>query len=81
MGSRRYDGIRSSSANSFGVIMKLIGSWDAKYFGFVYKGMAYYVGWNHPTCRDWGYTEDWYDGPIHRFSLYFIAFLKHYDRG
>ncbi len=49
--------------------MKFIGSWESKYFGFVYKDMAYYVGWNHPTCRDWGYTEDWYDGPIHRFSF------------
>lgn len=59
--------------------MKFIGDWKSKYFGIKIKDIVYYIGWNHPTCRDWGYTDEWYDGPIKRFSLYFFSFQWHYD--
>ena len=59
--------------------MKLIGSWKAKYIGFEANMMAYYVGWTHPEVRHWGYEQDYYDGPIHRFGLWFIDFHWHYD--
>jgi len=60
--------------------MKIIGSWKHKYIGIQFKsGMCYYVNWTHPTCREWGFKEDWHDGPMKRFVLYFIAFQWHYD--
>ena len=59
--------------------MKFIGSWECKYIGIVYNKMAYYFAWNHPDCRDFGYTEDYYDGPIKRISAYFISFQWHFD--
>ena len=61
--------------------MKLVASWKHKYFGFKLKNkMIYYVNWTLPDCREWGYIEDWYDGPLKRFGLYFICFQWHYDR-
>ena len=35
--------------------MKLIGSWKDKYFGYVYKDYAYYIFWQHPDVRRFGY--------------------------
>lgn len=60
--------------------MKIVSSWSSKYIGIEHKRMVYYFCWNHKDHRNWGYTEDYYDGPIKRFSLYFIAFLWHYDQ-
>lgn len=60
--------------------MKLIGSWDAKYIGIHYKDIAYYLAWTHPEFRFWFYLEDYYDGPIKQFGLWYINFTWHYLR-
>ena len=59
--------------------MKLIGSWDHKYFGIELKNrMAYYVGATYPDTRLWGLEETWHDGPMYRFGLWYFAFCWHY---
>ena len=61
--------------------MKLIGSWKDKYIGIQRKnGMCYYMNWVLKPYRTWGYQEDYYDGPLKSFYLWFIAFQWHYDR-
>lgn len=57
--------------------MKLIGSWKAKYIGLDIKKTSYYVHWTDSDLRHWGLIEDWYDGPLYRFGLWFIDFHWH----
>ena len=59
--------------------MKLIGDWKGKYLGYTYKGYAYYIFWQHPDVRRFGYFEEWHDGPITTIGLWFIGFQKIYD--
>jgi hypothetical protein len=60
--------------------MKLIGSWKCKYIGFTHKGIAYYVCiQEYPEYRHFGYIQDFYDAPIHRFCLWYIEFQSLYD--
>jgi len=55
--------------------MKFIGSWKDKYIGIQRKsGMCYYFYWVHPDYRSFGYSEDYYDGPIKSFQMWFVAF-------
>jgi hypothetical protein len=57
--------------------MKLVGSWKAKYFGIKTKNWMYYIGLTSSEDRVWGYSEDYHDGPIYMFKLYYIGFWKH----
>jgi hypothetical protein len=57
--------------------MKLVGSWKAKYFGVKTKNWMYYIGITSPEDRAWGYSEDYHDGPIYMFKLYYIGLWKH----
>jgi hypothetical protein len=59
--------------------MKLVGSWKSKYIGFTYKGYVYYMFWQHREHRRFGYFEEWYDGPIQTFGLWFIGFQRLWD--
>lgn len=54
--------------------MKLIGSWKHKYIGLDIKKTSYYVHWTDADLRHWGLIEEWYDGPLYRFGLWFIDF-------
>ena len=62
--------------------MRFIGSWKAKYFGIQLKknGMCYYVCIVHPDHRFFGYREDYYDGPIKMFHLWYVGFQSLWDR-
>ena len=57
--------------------MKLIGSWKHKYIGLDIKKTSYYVHWTDADLRHWGLIEDWYDGPLYRFGLWYIGFHWH----
>ncbi len=57
--------------------IKFVGDWKSKYFGIKTKNWMYYIGLTSPGDRVWGYSEDYYDGPIYMFKLYYIGFWKH----
>ena len=56
--------------------MKFIGSWKNKYFGIeTSKRRQYYIAYqSYPEHRFFGYTDEWYDGPIKTYSLWYFFF-------
>ena len=59
--------------------IKLIKSWKHKYIGLNINNYSYYIAWRPSEVSCWGYSEDWYDGPLYEFSLGRLAYIWHWD--
>lgn len=59
--------------------IRLIGSWKWLYVGFNINKQSYYVCWLNKNPPEWGYVEDYYDGPIKSFFIGKLCFQTIYE--